>query len=187
MRHCDENRTAEANRSMEQEPRSEIYSNEGRTSTDDTYVVGNIMRHIGSGPHLHDVVRSYEYSKADDTVKQPPPTTFPNTLLGPTGNGSISRERGSHDWCFLNKRHQIYQASRTHSYNLQHLKSQHVETYSDRAVHSDTKQLSPPTALELLCPPTALELLYPPRVLGLLGPPTSLNYATRTTDINEQH
>lgn len=56
-RHCDGNQTAEAQDAKEQIPCSETDSDEGRSSTNNTYVVSKIVRHIGFGPRPSYVVR----------------------------------------------------------------------------------------------------------------------------------
>lgn len=56
---------------MEQDPQSETDSDEGPIGTVDTYVVDNIVQHIGSGPRLRYSTGFYGCIMVDDTAKAP--------------------------------------------------------------------------------------------------------------------
>lgn len=81
--HCKDNRTTKAECWEQQELHSKSVSNEGRSGTEDSYVLDKIIRHIGFGPCSRYVVSQYWYGKTNDTAK--PPTTYRSTLATSTG------------------------------------------------------------------------------------------------------
>lgn len=71
-RHYDDNPADRTEYYIEEEPYSERETEGNWREGDNTYLVGKIVQHVGSGFRLRNVLQKYGYSKAGNTAKPQP-------------------------------------------------------------------------------------------------------------------